>query len=72
MRIDVRILSRAVTEIAFRGCVPHLPVPGCWPDRGRSVPRPCFPSLDTLAGGRAGVPKTEAPRSNRGTGARRR
>jgi hypothetical protein len=72
MRIDVGILSRAVTEIVFRGCVPRLPAPGCWPERGERVPRPCFPALDTLSSGRAAAPRIETPRSNRGTGARRR
>jgi hypothetical protein len=72
MRIDVRILSRAVTEISFRGCVPHLPAPGCWPEREESVPRPCFPAIDLLTGGRDGGPQDATPRSGRSHGARRR
>jgi len=72
MRIDVQILSRGITEISLRGCVPHLPAPGCWPERGGRVPQPCFPALDILSSGRAGAPQVKTPQSSRGAGARRR
>ncbi len=72
MRIDVRIPSHAVTAFSFRGCVPHLPAPGCWPERGGKVPRLCFPALDILGGQRADTPQIPTPGSNLDHGARRR
>jgi len=43
MAIKLRDLSRAWARASTRGCVPHLPAPGCWPDRSFQDIRQCFP-----------------------------
>jgi len=58
---------------AGRGCVPHLPAPGCPPERPMDLERPCFPILDLLTGSRTAPPGRRQPTASpRDTGRRRR
>lgn len=54
---------------AGRGCVPHLPAPGCPPEQPMDLERLCFPTVDPLTGSRS-TPQgrrqpTASPRNTR-------
>jgi hypothetical protein len=50
-----------VTGHLGRGCVSHLPAPGCLPDGPADLVQPCFPLLDLLTGSRDVTPDRRNP-----------
>lgn len=52
---------------ASRGCVSHLPAPGCFPDQPVELERPCFPLLDLLERNREVTPDRRNPTAGRRT-----
>jgi len=48
MRQLTRGSARLDPARSLRGCVPHLPAPGCPPRRPPQPERPCVPLLDLL------------------------
>lgn len=66
MRIRLLPTMPRLPGRAQRGCVPHLPAPGCPPERPLDAEPPCFPILDVLTGSRdVRSPERQTPTTGR-------